>query len=73
MVSLVEVVVELIGWDLSQTRAESLDLMEDVEEDPSLSTAVSFVEFLEGLALGLMPLVSIAVMYNFILYTQYNS
>jgi hypothetical protein len=46
-----EVVAELICWDLSQTREESLALMVDVVGDPSLSTAVLFEEYLEDPAL----------------------
>ena len=61
---LVEVVVMLIDWDLSQTREGSLDLMEGVVENLSLSTAVKFEEYLEDLAPGLTVLVSFAVVHN---------
>ena len=65
LVCLEEVVVQLICWGLSQTREESLGLMEVMVEDPSLSTAVLFEEYLEDLALQLTVSVSIAVIHSY--------
>ena len=56
--------MELINWDLSQTREGFSDLMEGVAEGLSLTTAVLFEECLEDLAPGLTALVSSAVIQN---------
>ena len=64
LVYLERVAAELISWDLSQIREESLALMEDVVGEPSLSTAALFEEYLEDLALELIALVSIAVIHR---------
>ena len=64
LVCLERVVAELISWDLSQIREESLALMEDVVGDPSLSTAILFEEYLEDLVLGSTALVSTAVIHS---------
>ena len=61
LVCLERVAAELISWDLSQIREESLVLMEDVVGDPSLSTAALFEEYLEDRVLELIALVSTAV------------
>ena len=56
--------MELINWDLSQTREGFLDLMEGMAEGLSLSTVVLLEECLEDLAPGLTALVSSAVIHN---------
>ena len=58
------VAAELISWDLSQIREESLALMEDVVGEPSRSTAALFEEYLEDLALESTALVSTAVIHR---------
>ena len=60
----VKVAAQLIFWDLLPTVVESLDLMEDMVEEISVSTAVMFGEYTEGLAPGSIPSASIAVVHN---------
>ena len=65
LVCLEEVAVESICWGLLQIGEESLDLMENVVENPSLSTAVYFEEYLEEKALKSTASVSFAVIHSY--------
>ena len=61
----VKVAAQLIFWDLLPTLVKSLDLMENVVvEEISVSTAVMFGEYTEGLAPRSIPSASIAVVHN---------
>ena len=64
MVCLVKVLLSLISSDSSPTREESLDLMEDVAEAISMSTAALFEEYMEDLLPFWTPLASSALVHK---------
>ena len=55
--------VELVNWDLLQTREGSLDLMQD-GGGPFTVNSILFKEYLNNLVPGLTALVSAKVIHN---------